>query len=352
MVRKQEATRAPVIGITMGDPLGIGPEVIVRSLKECGSFGEARFVVYGSNERLTYIADQLGITPKWSRIPHDSKRLEFPIDHQIVVRDFELPESLRSSQPGATAIGGQLSRTSVERAIEDALRDEDDIKRIDAIVTGPISKEAWSLAGSRFPGHTELLAHRTRSRRHAMIFHSKKLKVALATAHVPLMDVRNILTIGKVFDPIDIGNRFCQDLGIEKPRIAVCGLNPHAGENGLIGDEDQRIIAPAIEMARNAGINAHGPFAADTIFIKAEAGEWDMVVAMYHDQGLIPVKLLGWKDAVNVTAGIPILRTSPDHGTAFDIAGRCSADPSSMIAAIRLAVDLARQSLVSKAMKD
>ena len=340
MVKKGDSNGKPVIGVTMGDPLGIGPEVLVRALAHTDSIGPAHFVIYGSNEVLTLNADRLGIRPTWSRIPHDSARLDRPIDEKIVVKDFEQPESLRICDPGPTPAGGQLSKTFVERAIEDALRKEDDPRHIDGIVTAPINKQSWAMAGSRFTGHTELLAHRTRARRHTMLFHSKQLTVALATAHVPLMDLRNILTIGKVFDPIDLGNKFCIDLGIKTPRIAVCGVNPHAGENGLIGDEDQRIVAPAIEMARNTGIDAHGPFPADTIFIGAAAGEWDLVVAMYHDQGLIPVKLLGWRDAVNVTTGIPLIRTSPDHGTAFDIAGKGDADPSSMIASLQLAVRL------------
>jgi 4-hydroxythreonine-4-phosphate dehydrogenase len=155
------------------------------------------------------------------------------------------------------------------------------------------------------------------------------------------MDVRNVLTIGRVYDPIDLGHQWCRQLGIAKPRIAVCGLNPHAGENGMFGDEDARIIRPAIDAARRVGIDAQGPFPADTIFIGAAAGDWDLVVAMYHDQGLIPVKLLGWDKAVNVTVGLPIVRTSPDHGTAFDIAGQGKASEGSMRAAVELAVRLA-----------
>jgi 4-hydroxythreonine-4-phosphate dehydrogenase len=155
------------------------------------------------------------------------------------------------------------------------------------------------------------------------------------------MDVRNVLTIGKVYDPIDLGHQFCRQLGIAKPRIAVCGLNPHAGENGMFGDEESRIIRPAVDAARRVGIDAHGPFPGDTVFIGAAAGDWDLVVAMYHDQGLIPVKLLGWDKAVNVTVGLPIVRTSPDHGTAFDIAGQGRASEGSMKAAIELAARLA-----------
>ena len=350
MVSKNEPGEPPVVGITMGDPLGIGPEVVVRALQEVEDFGPARYVVYGANEVLTLVADRIGVRPGWSRIPHDSDRLELPVGATSIVRDFEQPDSLRTCEYGPTPAGGMLSRQCVETAIVDAMRDPSDPRSIDAIVTAPVSKKAWAMAGSRFPGHTELFAHRTRSRRHAMLFHSKKLNVALATAHVPLMDLRNILTIGRIFDPIDLGNRFCRDLGIAEPRIAVCGLNPHAGENGIIGDEDQRLVSPAIEMARNAGINAHGPFPADTIFIRAAEGDWDLVVAMYHDQGLIPVKLLGWRDAVNVTVGIPVVRTSPDHGTAYDIAGRGVADPSSMISAMKLAVHLSsnRQALKTR----
>ena len=332
----------------MGDPLGIGPEVLVKALDEARDRTDANFVIYGSNELLTLTADRLDIRPWWSRIPHDSERLERPIKDELLVRDHPLPASLRSCQIGPTIAGGQLSRSLVEHAIDDAMLEEDDPRHIDALVTGPINKTAWALAKSRFPGHTELLANRTRSKRNSMFFHTDQLLIGLATAHVPLMDLRNILTIGKVFDPIDLGNTFCRNLGIARPRIAVCGLNPHAGEDGLLGDEDRRIIAPAIEMARNADINAQGPFPADTIFIEAAAGNWDMVVAMYHDQGLIPAKLLGKRQSVNVTAGIPIIRTSPDHGTAYDIAGRGTADPTSMVSAMRLADRLARRRIMSK----
>src|SRR5690606_11478290 len=215
-------------------------------------------------------------------------------------------------------------------------------RHLDAVVTGPICKESWVMAGfANWPGHTELFAHRTKAKRHAMMFVSPRLRVALATTHIPLMDIRNTLTIGRVFDPIDLGHQACMQLGIPRPRIAVCGLNPHAGENGQFGDEESRLIEPAIRVARDAGIDARGPFPADTIFIRAAAGDYDLVVAMYHDQGLIPVKLLGWDKAVNWTIGLPIIRTSPDHGTAFDIAGTNTASEGSMKAAIELAVQLA-----------
>jgi 4-hydroxythreonine-4-phosphate dehydrogenase len=174
-----------------------------------------------------------------------------------------------------------------------------------------------------------------------MMFDSPRLRVVLATTHLPLMDIRNVLTIGRVFDAIDLGHEACRELGLPRPRVAVTGLNPHAGEAGQIGDEEERLITPAIRVARDGGIDVEGPFPADTLFIRAAAGDFDLVVAMYHDQGLIPVKLLGWDKAVNLTLGLPIIRTSPDHGTAFDIVGRNRASAGSMRAAIDLAARLA-----------
>jgi 4-hydroxythreonine-4-phosphate dehydrogenase len=334
--------RLPVVGITMGDPLGIGPEVLVKALRDPAVRRLARFVVYGRNETIVAAADRTEAPLDWFRVDAASERAQEGSVLAPLVLDYTAEGLLDGTRPGPTRFGGILSKAFVEDAITDALRPEGDPRRLDAIVTGPISKESWALAGFKWPGHTELLAFRTKAKRHAMMFSSPRLRVALATAHLPLMDVRNVLTIGRVHDPIDLGHQFCRQLGIAKPRIAVCGLNPHAGENGMFGDEEQRIIGPAIDAARRTGIDAHGPFPADTVFIAAAAGEWDLVVAMYHDQGLIPVKLLGWDKAVNVTVGLPIVRTSPDHGTAFDIAGQGKASEGSMKAAIELAVGLAR----------
>jgi 4-hydroxythreonine-4-phosphate dehydrogenase len=331
----------PVIGITMGDPLGIGPEVLVKALADPAVRRLAKFVVYGRNETLVVAADRARVGLDWFRVDAASERAQDGSVLQPLVLDYTSEGLLDVTRPGPTRFGGLLSKAFVEDAITDAMRARNDPRRIDAIVTGPISKESWSLGGFKWPGHTELLAFRTKAKRHSMMFSSPRLRVALATAHLPLMDVRNVLTIGKVYDPIDLGHQFCRQLGIEKPRIAVCGLNPHAGENGMFGDEETRIIRPAIEAAKRIGIDAHGPFPGDTVFIGAAAGDWDLVVAMYHDQGLIPVKLLGWDKAVNVTVGLPIVRTSPDHGTAFDIAGQGRASEGSMKAAIELAVKLA-----------
>lgn len=339
----------PVIGITLGDPAGIGPEVIVRALADVNLRRQARFVIYGLNEVLTYVADALEVEPFWYRVQHDSKRTQRPIIESVVVLDFDEFTSQPCTRREPTKTGGVISKTFVEEAIHDALLPPDHPRHIQALVTGPISKEAWHLAKFNWPGHTELLAHRTKAKRHAMMFVSPRLRVILATGHVPLMEIRNMLTIGRVHDPIDMGNEACKLLGVEQPRIAVTGLNPHAGENDLMGDEEARIIRPAIEVARSSGINASGPHPGDTIFIAAAAGDYDLVVAMYHDQGLIPVKLLGWDKAVNWTIGLPIIRTSPDHGTAFDIAGKCKASAGSMTAAIELALQLAaRRSVVAQ----
>ncbi|MBL9120708.1 MAG: 4-hydroxythreonine-4-phosphate dehydrogenase PdxA [Phycisphaerae bacterium] len=337
----QPRNSPPIIGITMGDPAGIGPEVTIKALADVALRRSARFVIYGQNDLLTYAADRAAIHPYWFRVAAASERAGQPFTGDVTVLDYPGEDLTRPGPAAPSRSGGLASKQFVEDAITDALRDASDPRHIDAIVTGPISKESWSLANFRWPGHTELFAARTKAKRHAMMFVSPRLTVALATAHVALMDIRNVLTIGRVFDPIDLGAQLCRRLGKAKPTVAVCGLNPHAGENGLFGDEEERIIRPAIEVARRHGIDARGPYPGDTVFIDAAAGKFDLVLAMYHDQGLIPVKLLGWDRAVNVTVGLPIVRTSPDHGTAFNIAGTNSASEGSMRAAIELAVRMA-----------
>lgn len=332
--------RKPVIGITMGEPAGIGPEVIVKALADPALRRQARYVIFGMNELLAYAADLAEIDPFWWRLQHDSPRAGYDLVHDVVVLDYDEYSMLGSAVHRPTRLGGQASLRFLDDAVAAARRSHEE-GGIDALVTAPICKESWQLAGCRFPGHTEFLQHRTKAKRVAMMFHAPQLNVVLATVHVPLMDIRNLLTIGCVYDPIDLGHHACLRLGIEKPRIAVCGLNPHASEHGQFGDEEARVIEPAITMARQQGIHVEGPFPADTIFVQAVQGKYDLVVAMYHDQGLIPVKLLAFDEAVNVTLGLPIIRTSPDHGTAFDIVGKNLANPGSMKAAIRLAIRLA-----------
>ena len=334
-----------VIGISMGDPQGIGPEVVVKALADPEIRSKARFVVHGRNDLMNLAADRAGIHPYWFRIAHESPRAKRELLPPVTVVDYHSEDDwmVEASVPGPTKEGGIISKKFVEAIIADAMLEEEHERHLDAIVTGPICKESWSLAGFKWPGHTELLAHRCRAKQHAMAFVSPRLKVVLATAHVPLMDVKNHLTIGRVHESIEFGNTLCKDLGITQPRIAVCGLNPHAGEHGIIGDEDERVIAAAIDVAQQQGIEATGPWPGDTVFISAASGNYDLVVAMYHDQGLIPVKLLGWNQAINITLGLPIVRTSPDHGTAFDIAGRNKADADSTRHAIDLAIALAER---------
>lgn len=340
----------------MGDPAGIGPEVVVKALADPQIRGLANFVIYGMNELLAYAADLSEIEPFWWRTPHDSQRAKFELFHDVVALDYDEYSMLGQVAPQPTKGGGVASLSFLNDAIEAAMRpapadhNGDGMLRLDAIVTAPVCKESWQLAKCRFPGHTEFLAHKTNAKRVAMMFDSPGLRVCLATTHLALMDVRNVLTIGRIFDAIQLGHEACLKLGVNKPRIAVCGLNPHASENGLFGDEEQRLIEPAIAVAREQGIEATGPWPADTVFHGAVVGKkFDLVVAMYHDQGLIPVKLLGFDQAVNVSLGLPIIRTSVDHGTAFDIVGKNVANPGSMKAAIRLAAQFARTEIAARA---
>lgn len=321
----------------MGDPGGIGPEVIVKALADESLRSRGRFIIYGVEDPLADAADLAELNPYWFRKPHDEV---CRIQSGVVLADFDEYRWAAEPRRRPNAAAGRASIHFVETAIADARQG-----LIDAIVTGPINKTAWELAHFPFPGHTELLAHRMRSKRVTMMFAGGCLRVALASIHVPLFELRNSFTIGLVFQPIDLLHRALIDwFGVERPTIAVAGLNPHAGENGRFGDEETRVIEPAIDMARHAGIDVVGPLPADTLFLRASRGEFDGVVAMYHDQGLIPVKLLAFDESVNLTLGLPIIRTSVDHGTAFDIAGKNAAECGSMKAALAMAIDLvARQ---------
>ncbi len=334
----------------MGDPGGIGAEVIVKALHERearAGTAPARWLVLGCEWMLREAAARASIAPAWVRASDDSAT--WP-EHETIVLDT--PAGGEAPRPAPSAEGGALSFAWVERAIALAMRPRGDARHVHAIVTGPISKDAWRMAGhGEFPGHTELLARRTGAPRHGMMFVSPALRAILVTAHVPLMKVGAMLNIERVLETIRLGHKACRDLGFARtPRIAVCGLNPHAGENGMLGDEDARVIAPAIERARHEGIDAHGPMPGDTVWSAAARaplgrGEFDLVVAMYHDQALAPLKLVAWREAVNLTVGLPIVRTSPDHGTAFGIAGKNRADAGSMGAAMELAVELASRAM-------
>lgn len=325
----------------MGDPAGIGPQIVAKTLQNPLLTDHARFVVYGSNTLMNLTSDLCNLKPVWDRVDAQSPRALKEFHSNIIVLD-DTKEEIHHLKHKPSKLGGILSKRWVETAIKDAQRQKDDPRYIDAVVTAPICKESWHEAGYNWPGHTELFAKRTQSKRHAMMFVSESLRVVLATCHIPLMKIRDELTIGKVHDAIDLAHEGCLQLGITRPKIAVTGLNPHAGESGILGDEETRLIEPAIKLATNNGLNVCGPFPADTIFNAAIRGKYDIVVAMYHDQGLIPVKLSAPGSAVNWTVGIPIIRTSPDHGTAFDIADTIEANPSSLECAVQLATKLAQ----------
>ena len=287
----------PRVAITVGDPAGIGPEIAARA---------------AADPRVRDACDPI-------------------VYHASCDRTFT---------PGLlSAEAGQAAHDVIVRAVMDAQNGT-----VDAIATAPVNKEAFRQAGLPWLGHTDLLAHLTRSSHVAMMFYSDVLRVVLATIHVPLADVPRALTQSTLEATIGLTARELPRFGVAAPRIGVAGLNPHAGEHGLFGHEEQQTMAPAIAACRARGIDVSGPFPGDTIFVRAVRGEFDVVVACYHDQGLIPVKLLAFGQAVNVTLGLPIIRTSVDHGTAFDIAGRGIADPDSMIAAVLLAARLASRS--------
>jgi 4-hydroxythreonine-4-phosphate dehydrogenase len=310
------STPPPVarIGITVGDPAGIGPEVVSKALR-AGGYGEARLFVYGDLDAV----DRAG------GIPADVKRL------QIATARVE---------PGAP---DPAAASGVVEAIRKAARDCLD-GTLDAMATGPIAKEMLAHAGFPYPGHTELLEETCGSGTAVMLLTGGRLRVALATVHCPLREVPERLTRPRIESVLrvlahDLRMRF----GIREPRIAVCGLNPHAGEGGRFGDEEERVIRPAVDQVRGDGIDARGPFAADSLFARAVRGEFDAVVGMYHDQALAPLKVHAFGRAVNVTLGLRLIRTSVDHGTAFDIAGRGVADEGSMVEAIRLAREIAER---------
>ena len=328
MTRKR---KTPLLAISMGDPAGIGPEVVLKSVASFAKRGDLpEFVVVGDlgvmRETAEHVADAPALA-EW----HPGEALP---SHELAVLPLtELsPEARRPGEPSLE--GGDASFRYVEAGAKMARDGE-----VDALVTAPISKEWWHRAGHRFPGHSEVMAKVGRSRNWRMMFAGSELRLALVTVHVGLAQVPRLLTQKNVFDTIVILDRHMRENeGAISPRIGVLGFNPHGGESGLFGDEETRIIAPAIRRACKRGIDAHGPLAPDTAFVRRDGRfGFDAAVTMYHDQGLIALKTLEFDRAVNITIGLPFIRTSPDHGTAFDIAGRGVASPSSMISAIEYA---------------
>lgn len=285
----------PKIAITVGDPAGIGPEIAAKAAADPSVREVCEPIIFEA--------------------PHNS----------AVV-------------PGeVSAIAGEAAFNTIVSAVEAAKRGE-----VDAIATAPVNKLAFAKAGLPWKGHTDLLAHLCGTERVAMMFHAPQLKVVLITVHVPLAEVAARLTPALVDQTIALTAEAMRDFGVAHARLALAGLNPHAGEGGVLGVEDDRVLVPAVQRARERGVNIAGPIPGDTVFVRASRGEFDCVIACYHDQGLIPVKLLAFGQAVNVTIGLPIVRTSVDHGTAFDIAGKGIADPGSMITAVTLAAEMVR----------
>ncbi len=326
--------RLPCIGITMGDPAGIGPEIVVKALSDSGMYEIARPFVLG---------DPAAIAAWVDKDPRLQIRETLETGHageQPNVVDV-LPVSRLDPaliQPGVPTIeGGRAMVAAVTRAVDLALAG-----KLDGMVTGPVSKALMRRAGCAFDGHTPLLADLTGAGDVIMMLAGDRLRVALVTIHRPLRDVPGLLTEQAIYRTVVLTNRGLRyDFAIRAPRLAVAALNPHGGEEGLFGTEEETVIAPAVQRARASGIDAQGPLPADTVFLKAASGDFDAVICMYHDQGLIPLKLLHFADGVNITLGLPIVRTSVDHGTAYDIAGKGIADPSSLKAAFRTAAVMA-----------
>ncbi|MBW0454462.1 MAG: 4-hydroxythreonine-4-phosphate dehydrogenase PdxA [Candidatus Kinetoplastibacterium crithidii] len=327
--------KLPVIGITMGDPFGIGPEIIVKAFL---SKFLVPTVIYGDPYVISKAAKLIGEKIK-IRLLNSNEILSNNLicDHSYlnIINCYEIkPDDFKPST--VSEIAGISSYNSINNAVNDALSG-----KIGAIVTCPINKESFAKANINFPGHTELLAKLTNSKKFNMMMINDSLRIILVTIHLPLSHVSNNISILSELNSIKMAYHACKMLGVEDPRIAVAGLNPHAGENGKFGTEEIKFIIPAITKARNEGINVSGPWPGDTVFMQARTGKFDIVVAQYHDQGLIPIKYLGIDSGVNITLGLPIIRTSVDHGTAFDIAWKKgTAKPDSLLTAISLAIDI------------
>lgn len=329
----------PLLAITMGDPAGIGPEIIVKALQLPKVWRVCRPLVIGTRTIMEHTARSLGIS--LVLVPVDGHESS---SHSRLFRRGALPlldpfsGSIRPVKPGrVTARSGDMAVTCIQTAVRLA-----QAGCVQGLVTAPINKQAIHLSGHTYPGHTEMLADLTNAKESGMMIVGGPLKILFATTHLALRDVPKVLTPATILRAIRLAHQGLTRLfHIQKPRIGVAGLNPHAGENGLFGDEEGRLIRPAIQQAKKQGIVCTGPHPADTLFGKAVRGSFDGIVALYHDQGLIPLKTVAFGHCVNITVGLPIIRTSVDHGTAYDIAGQGKADPASLIDAIEMAAMLA-----------
>jgi 4-hydroxythreonine-4-phosphate dehydrogenase len=325
------------LGITLGDPSGIGPEVALKAVARLVGDGDddTRYVLLGNAGVVRHYCGLMGVDadlPAWSDASTVPARLYLQATDDLPVEAFEEQGGVAAAQSSLQAL-----RDGARRCLTGDLA---------GLVTAPVSKQAIIDSGHPFTGQTEFLADIAACSRFAMMLlghddRGRWLRVALATTHLPLSAVAGALTAGRVIESVELAAAACHQLGLARQRVAVCGLNPHAGEGGHLGREELEIIAPAVAVARTMGFDVHGPAPADALFHRVFRGEFDAVVAMYHDQGLVPLKMVAFDTGVNWTLGLPFVRTSPDHGTAYDIAGRGIADPASMESALRLARQLA-----------
>jgi 4-hydroxythreonine-4-phosphate dehydrogenase len=325
----------PLIAITMGDPAGIGPEIIAKVFDTGELFPLCRpFVVGDAGVMKKLIEEQgLSITVRSVAAPQEAE----PIPGRLDVLDLKNVKLAAHKWGSPARSSGVAVVDYIKTAVDLCMRDE-----ADALVTAPINKEIMNAAGHHYAGHTELLAHLTNAKEFGMLFVGGGLKIILATIHVALKDVPKHITAANVLKILRLAHTAMKQFGIEHPRIGVAALNPHAGEGKLFGSEEWDQILPAVVKARQEGIHASDPVPADTLFYKARNNQYDIVVAMYHDQGLAPLKMLAFGNAVNVTVGLPIIRTSVDHGTAYDIAGKGCADPASLLEAVKLAAHMTK----------
>ena len=324
----------PRIGITMGDPAGIGPEVVLKAVAEEEVRRICTPVIVGDAQLLAHTARTLDLTCGYDIVRYDEPLL---MDHTEPLI-FHLDNIGGYIEPGIeSGLAGKAAAQYIESAVELCAAG-----KLDAIATAPINKRALFLGGYSFPGHTEFLAHLSGTPECAMAFVASNLRIVLISTHVPLAEAIRLVEKDRIVRVTRLAERELRRWGVARPRIAVAALNPHGAEGGLFGVEEAAEIAPAVEACREAGLNVSGPHSADTVFLRASRGEFDAVISCYHDQAMIPVKCLSFGEAVNVTLGLPFIRTSVDHGTAFDIAGRGVAEHSSMVAAITLAARLAR----------
>lgn len=330
-----------IIGITMGDPTGIGPEVIIKSLIDKNVTKEIIPVIFGDRGVLMRVAEDIGIKMRFREISSLENVKDIELDsREVLVRSISnlKMNRLRYGRPDRNC--GRAMVNYIKEAVGECLKNN-----IHAIVTAPINKEIINEAGFRYSGHTDLIAELTGAKEFTAMFVSRHFKVSFATLHLPLKDVSLRITPQRIYRVgLMTWRALRQFFGVKNPKIGVCGLNPHSGEGGLFGDEEKDMIYPAIVSMRSIGMDVEGVLSPDSAFWKAYNKEFDAIIAMYHDQGLIPIKLLDFDNAVNVTIGIPIIRTSPDHGTAYDIAGKGIANPSSM----KSAIELARQMYLAK----